>query len=205
MKKEKKRRKERSKQTNKKSHHHSDKSVHYYCVCFIWGMLAHPSGAKVALWDQLGPWQRDQLALKNTDIFSFGDDSYQCHRKEQKRHSTPPLIHSFCSQMSMSNSYHLITISETDLIRTNLQQVLLLMTKITFLAHSSPVCNTCAPDSLCKKAGDYVTYPREQTDRELQRLKIKASGPIRLTPGRRQAPVSPITSRFLSRSHHVFL
>ena len=132
MKKEKKRRKERSKQTNKKSHHHSDKSVHYYCVCFIWGMLAHPSGAKVALWDQLGPWQRDQLALKNTDIFSFGDDSYQCHRKEQKRHSTPPLIHSFCSQMSMSNSYHLITISETDLIRTNLQQVYTFNDKITF-------------------------------------------------------------------------
>ena len=63
-KKEKKRRKERSKQTKKKSHHHSNKSVHYYCVSFIWGMLAHPSGAKLALWDQLGPWQRDQLAPK---------------------------------------------------------------------------------------------------------------------------------------------
>ena len=54
------RRKERSKQTKKKSQHYSDKSVHYYCVCFIWGMLAHPSGAKLTLWDQLATWQRDQ-------------------------------------------------------------------------------------------------------------------------------------------------
>ena len=117
------RKKERRKQTKEKFHHHSDNSVHYGCVCFIWGMLAHPSGAKSALWDQLAPWQKDQLA-PNTDIFICGDDGYHCYRIEQKRHSpTIPLIHSFCSQLSMSDSYHLITISETDVIRTNLQQV----------------------------------------------------------------------------------
>ena len=82
----------------------------------------------------LGPaWPMTKGPFRpNTDIFSFGDDSYQCHRKEQKSHSTPPLIHNFCSQLSMSNSYHLITISETDLIRTNLQQVYTFNDKITF-------------------------------------------------------------------------
>ena len=70
----------------KKKTHHSDKSVHYCCVCFIWDMLAHPSGENhhpranlpmakgptcpmakgpTCPWqrDQLAPWQRDQQFL----------------------------------------------------------------------------------------------------------------------------------------------
>ena len=65
----------------------------------------------------------------NTDIFIFGDDSYYCHRIEQKRHApTIPLIYRFCSQLSLSDSYHLLALKPDP---NKSPTSLLLMIKIT--------------------------------------------------------------------------
>ena len=68
----------------------------------------------------------------NTDIFIFGDDSYHCHWIKQKRHaSTIPLIIRFCSQLSLSDSYHLLAL-KPDLNKSPTS--VLLMIKTTFFS-----------------------------------------------------------------------
>ena len=101
----------------KKPHRHPDKSEHYHCVCFL----------------RVGPSLRGKSST--TTNLPHGDGSHHCHRIEQKCHFPKiPIIYRFCSQLSVSDSYHLLALKHDP---NKSLTSLLLMIKITSSSSSS--------------------------------------------------------------------
>ena len=113
-------------------------------------------------------------------IFIFGDDSYHCHRIEQKRHApTIPLIYRFCSQRSISDSYRLLALKPDP-------------NKFLFLhsSHQSASRRRQIPRAR-RQVVVWIShnYLCDQNDWKLRGLQIEASGAT--YPGGWLAPVSP--------------